>query len=84
MNLARVSANGQMTVPAEIRRSLDLKAGDKILFFRNANGEIVMTNASAGAILKAQAAFAGAAAEIGVTNEEDVQKLVDELRQSGE
>ena len=30
MNLAKVSANGQITLPVEIRRLLDLKAGDKV------------------------------------------------------
>lgn len=84
MNLARVSSNGQVTVPIEIRRSLGLKAGDKILFFQKPSGEIVMTNASAEAIIKAQAAFAGAAADIGLNNEDDVQALVDDLRHSGD
>ena len=58
MNLAKISANGQITVPVEIRRQLGLKSGDKILFFQNQNGEIVVSNASAAAIRKAQAAFA--------------------------
>ena len=57
MNLAKVSANGQITVPAEIRRLLGLKSGDKILFFQNPNGEVVINNASAQAIYKAQKAF---------------------------
>ena len=30
MNLAKISANGQITVPIEIRRLLNLKSGDKI------------------------------------------------------
>ncbi|WP_343209189.1 AbrB/MazE/SpoVT family DNA-binding domain-containing protein [Anaerolentibacter hominis] len=47
MNLAKISANGQITVPVEIRRRLGLKSGDKILFFQNQNGEIVVSNASA-------------------------------------
>ena len=47
MNLAKISSNGQITVPVEIRRRLGLKAGDKILFFQNKNGEIVLSNASA-------------------------------------
>ena len=80
MNLARVSANGQITVPAEIRRDLGLKTGDKILFFRNQSGEIVMTNASSNAIIKAQNAFAGAAEAMGISSVGDVQDLVDELR----
>lgn len=80
MNLAKLSANGQITVPAEIRRLLGLKSGDKILFFQNQGGEIVLSNASATAIRKAQAAFAGLAEELGVTDEDDVQGLVDEVR----
>ena len=61
MNLAKISANGQITVPVEIRRQLGLKSGDKILFLQNQNGEIVISNASAAAIRKAQSAFSGAA-----------------------
>ena len=80
MNLARVSANGQITVPAEIRRLLGIKSGDKILFFQNPNGEIVINNASAQAIYKAKKAFEGVAEQMGVENEDDVQALVDEIR----
>ena len=80
MNLAKLSSNGQITVPIEIRRKLRLKAGDKILFIQNPNGEIIVTNASDAAIRKAQAAFTGAAETMGVSNEDDVQALVDNLR----
>jgi len=80
MNLAKVSSNGQITIPVEIRRLLGLKSGDKILFFQKQNGEIVLSNASAEAIRKAQALFAGAAEDMGVSNEDDVQALVDEVR----
>jgi AbrB family looped-hinge helix DNA binding protein len=59
MNLARVSANGQITVPVEIRRALKLKEGDKMLFIQNANGEIVVNNTSLVAIGEAQRAVAG-------------------------
>ncbi len=80
MNLAKVSSNGQITVPVEIRRLLGLKSGDKVLFYQKPNGDIVLSNASAQAIAKAQSAFSGAAAALGVSNEEDVQRLVDEVR----
>ena len=76
MNLARVSQNGQLTVPIEIRRQLGLKAGDKILFFQNGNGEIVLSNASANALMKAQNA-------LGIKDEDDVQALVDSVRHAG-
>lgn len=59
---------------------LGLKSGDKILFFQKQNGEVVMSNASSQAIRKAQAAFAGAAETMGLTSEEDIQALVDEVR----
>lgn len=80
MNLAKVSANGQITVPVEIRRLLGLKSGDKILFFQKQDGEIVISNASSQAIRKAQAAFTGAAEAIGVSSEDDIQALVNEVR----
>jgi AbrB family looped-hinge helix DNA binding protein len=80
MNLAKISANGQITVPAEIRRLLGLKSGDKILFLENSHGEIVINNASAQAIYKAQKAFEGVAKQMGVSNEDDVQTLVNEVR----
>ena len=81
MNLAKVSANGQVTVPAEIRKKLNLKEGDKILFFERSDGEVVINNVSA-TLINAQKAFEGAAKEFGVNSEEDVQKLVDEVRYS--
>ena len=80
MNLAKVSANGQVTVPVEIRRKLNLKEGDKILFFERTDGEVVINNASATAIMNAQKAFDGAAGDFGVISEEDVQRLVNEVR----
>ena len=80
MNLAKVSANGQITVPVEIRRALKLREGDKILFFQKENGEIVVDNASAQALAKAQRAFAGVAEQLGIQNDDDVQALVNEVR----
>lgn len=59
MNLARVSANGQITVPVEIRRLLKLKEGDKVLFLQKENGEVVVNNSSLLAMQEAQNAVAG-------------------------
>ncbi len=80
MNLAKISANGQITVPIEIRKLLGLKSGDKILFFQRPNGDVVISNASAQAVYKAQAAFEGVAEAMGVHNDDDVQALVNEIR----
>ncbi len=54
MNLAKVSSNGQITVPIEIRRKLKIKEGDKIIFLENTNGEIIVQNSSKLAIREAQ------------------------------
>lgn len=80
MNLAKVSNNGQITVPLEIRRALNLKPGDKVLFMENQEGQITIGNASAQAIFKAQNAFVSVAGKIGLANDDDVQSLVDEIR----
>ena len=80
LNLVKLSANGQITVPVEIRKLLDLKSGDKILLYQNKSGEIVLDNASANALNKVQNAMAGIAGRLGLRDENDVQKLVDEVR----
>lgn len=80
MNLAKISANGQITVPIEIRKLLKLKTGDKILFYQKQDGDIVLSNASAKAILKAQNALSGMAEALEIQNEDDVQALVDKVR----
>jgi AbrB family looped-hinge helix DNA binding protein len=80
MNLAKVSANGQITVPVEIRRFLKLKEGDKMLFVQKENGEVIVKNSSMFALQEAQKAFMGVAEELGNPSEDDIQAWVDEVR----
>lgn len=80
MNLARLSANGQITVPVEVRRRLHLVPGDKVLFVEQPDGQIVVAKAAMAALAQAQSAFAGAAADFGATDPDDVQAIVDEMR----
>ena len=80
MNLAKVSANGQITVPVEIRRRLGLRSGDKMLFYILPDGRIIVDNASANALRKAQNAFQGVADELGLKDEDDVMNLISEMR----
>ena len=47
MNLAKISCNGQITVPMEIRRALQLKSGDKVLFLYKNNGDITIKSLNA-------------------------------------
>ena len=80
MNLAKLSANGQITVPIEVRRRLHLVPGDKVLFVEKPNGEVIVAKAELAALAQAQASFAGAAGDFGVADEDEVQILVDAER----
>ena len=80
MNLAKLSANGQITVPIEVRRRLHLEPGDKVLFVEKPNGEVVVAKAALSALGRAQVAFQGAAEDFGVSDEAEVQALVDDIR----
>jgi len=78
MNLAKLTAAGQITVPAEIRKMLKLKTGDKILFIQNDRGEVVIDNASIGTLHKAQRDFGDAAEGYGKLDEDVLQSRVAE------
>ena len=80
MNLAKLTAAGQITVPVEIRQILKLRTGDKILFLQNEKGEVVIDNASVSAIRMAQRAFEGVAEGLGKPDEDVIQSWVAEIR----
>ena len=42
---AKITENGQITIPPEIRHHLGLQAGDEVRFYTNAYGEIVISGA---------------------------------------
>ena len=80
MNLAKLTAAGQITVPVEIRQIPKLKTGDKILFVQNDRGEVVIYNASVGTINKVQRDFGKAAEGYGKLDEDVLQSRVAEAR----
>jgi len=79
MELAKITTKGQITLPIQIRKKLNLKDGDKILFMEK-DGKIFIDNPTKLAILEAQKAFAGLAEELGLETEEDVVNLCKEVR----
>lgn len=79
MELAKVTSKGQVTIPAAIRKMLGIREGDKLLFVEEGE-KVVLMNASTNALLKAQEAFKGVAEELGIKDEQDVVKLVKEIR----
>lgn len=79
MELAKVTSKGQITIPAEIRRKMGLKTGDKVLFVEDGE-KVIMINATMEAFREAQAVFAGEAERAGLKDEDDVVKMIKELR----
>jgi antitoxin PrlF len=73
MNLAKISSNGQLTVPVEIRRKLNIKEGDKVIFLEKSNGDIVVQNSSIIAIREAQAGLNG----INITEDQILNDVMD-------
>lgn len=79
MEIAKLTSKGQITIPIEIRKKLDIKEGDKVLFVEK-NGDIVIMNSTMVALRKAQDEFEGEAEKKDIKNEEDVVNLIKELR----
>ena len=63
MELAKITTKGQITLPIQIRKKLNLKDGDKVLFMEK-DGKIILDNPTRLAILEAQEAFTGLAEEL--------------------
>jgi AbrB family looped-hinge helix DNA binding protein len=79
MELAKVTSQGQITIPADIRKFLKVKGGDKVVFVRE-NGRIIMENSIMLALKEAQDAFRGEAERLGLQNEQDVVGMVKSVR----
>jgi len=75
VNLAKISTNGQITLPLEIRKKLKLQPGDKVLFLRNEKGEFVIRNSAILAYQESQKAFKDVR-----VSEEEILSDVMELR----
>ena len=79
MELAKVMSKGQVTIPISIRKKLNLREGDKVIFMEQ-GGNIIMVNSAMVALQKIQHSFEGEAERAGLETEEDVVDLVNEIR----
>jgi AbrB family looped-hinge helix DNA binding protein len=80
MEVAKITSRGQVTIPIDIRKKLGVKEGDKIIFVEDGN-RIVVANAAKIAFANMRTAFSGEAERLGLTSEQDVVALVDEVRE---
>jgi AbrB family looped-hinge helix DNA binding protein len=81
MELAKVTSQGQITIPADIRKYLSIRGGDKVVLIKE-NGRVVMANSTMLALKEVQEAFAGVAESMGLKDEEDVVNLIKAHRKS--
>jgi len=79
MELAKVTSKGQITIPLEIRKKMQLKTGDKILFFEE-NGRCFFQNSNDIVLLQFQKAMKGEAKKAGFADPDDVAKYLNQLR----
>jgi len=80
MEVAKITSRGQVTIPIDIRKKLGVKEGDKIIFFED-DDRIFVVNAAKIAFSNMRTAFKGEAERLGITCEQDVVTLVDEVRE---
>lgn len=79
MELAKITTKGQITIPIQIRRKLNLKDGDKVIFMEQ-NGKIIVENSTRVALMEAQEAFNGEAERLGLKTEQDVVDMIKKIR----
>lgn len=79
MEVSRITSKGQITIPIEIRKKLNLRTGDKVIFIEEGD-KIIFANSSMIALKEFQNAMKGEAEKQGIYSEEDLNKLVKEVR----
>ena len=79
MEIARITSKGQITIPIGIRKKLNLKEGDKVIFIEEED-KIVFANSSMIALKEIQEGMQGIAEKQGVYSEDDVNNLVKDIR----
>ena len=81
MELAKITSKGQITIPRDIRVKMNLKTGDKILFFEE-NDKFFLQNSNTVVLSDFQKAMEGAAQEAGFNDPDDVVNYIKQLRKS--
>ena len=80
---AKVMSKGQVTIPKDVRDVLGVSNGDRITFVVE-NGSVRIFNSAVYAMKMLQSQMAGEAEKVGITSDEDIQALVNEVRAESE
>jgi AbrB family looped-hinge helix DNA binding protein len=77
---AKIMAKGQITLPKDIRDSLGIKTGDRVILISQDNNQVIMMNSAAYAMRILQEGMKGEFEKAGVLDEDDVMDAVREVR----
>ena len=80
---AKVMAKGQVTIPKDVREVLGVASGDRITFSVEGN-TVRIVNSAVYAMQILQKEMVGEAERAGLTSDDDVMALVNELRSEDE
>ncbi|HPY97481.1 MAG TPA: type II toxin-antitoxin system PrlF family antitoxin [Clostridia bacterium] len=80
MELAKITSKGQITIPILIRKKLNLKDGDKVVFIEE-DGRVVIENSTRVALREVQESFIGEAERLGLKTEADVVEMIKQIRE---
>ena len=78
-NTAKVMSKGQITLPVDIRNSMNLSTGDRVALIYE-NNRVIMMNPAIFAMETLQKEMEGEAEKAGLTSEEDIIALCREVR----
>lgn len=76
---AKVMAKGQITLPKDIRDALGVGTGDRVTLIYQDN-QVTMMNSAVYAMKVLQSSMAGEAEKAGLDSDEDVSRLIMEMR----
>ena len=89
MYTAKITSKGQITLPVDVRRKLNLKEGDRVAILESDEGfvflnseDLVTRNQLAWKTVRED--FKGAAEKVGWKDVDDVVKYIKELREENE
>ena len=76
---AKVMSKGQITLPKDIREALKLGTGDRVTLICE-NDQVILMNSAVYAMNILQQGMKGEAEKAGLTDEEDIMGLVNDVR----
>jgi AbrB family looped-hinge helix DNA binding protein len=78
IEVSKISAKGQVTIPIELRKLLQLTEGSKVAFITDSNGRVYLANSSMIALKEVQTEFNGVAKDLGIADESQVAAFLKE------